>query len=204
MLRGSTSWRPTMPSEACASSASTRTCRTRPRKSPTTCASTASRFRCSTIRRTSWPMQFGAVRTPEVFVLDANRTVRYHGRIDGQYLPGVQKTEQPALATWRSRSTNCWPASEVSEPEVEAVGCFIGRRAQADRRRGHLFEADRPHLSEPLRRMPSPGRDRSLLADQLRRGASAGAKRFAKWSTRDACRLGSPIRRSAISTTTPA
>lgn len=29
--------------------------------------------------------QFGATRTPEIFVLDENRVVRYHGRIDSQY-----------------------------------------------------------------------------------------------------------------------
>ena len=29
--------------------------------------------------------RMGAVRTPEVFVLDQDRTVRYHGRIDDQY-----------------------------------------------------------------------------------------------------------------------
>ena len=29
--------------------------------------------------------KFGATRTPEVFVLDPQGTVRYHGRVDGQY-----------------------------------------------------------------------------------------------------------------------
>ena len=28
---------------------------------------------------------FGARRTPEAFMLDANRVIRYHGRIDDQY-----------------------------------------------------------------------------------------------------------------------
>src|SRR5207302_9727303 len=34
--------------------------------------------------------QFAAQRTPEAFVLDAERRVRYHGRIDDQYGVGIQ------------------------------------------------------------------------------------------------------------------
>ncbi len=35
--------------------------------------------------------QVGAQRTPEVFVLDADRAVRYHGRIDNQFGVGYAK-----------------------------------------------------------------------------------------------------------------
>ncbi|MEX2112059.1 MAG: redoxin domain-containing protein [Pirellulales bacterium] len=73
--------------------------------------------------------QFAAERTPEVFVLDEARVVRYHGRIDGQYLPGVQKTKNPrrdlAIAI-----DELLAGKPVSEPEVEAVGCFIGRKQE--------------------------------------------------------------------------
>ena len=34
---------------------------------------------------------FGARRTPEVFLLDAHRVIRYHGRIDDQYGVGVSR-----------------------------------------------------------------------------------------------------------------
>ncbi len=72
---------------------------------------------------------FSAVRTPEVFLLDETRTVRYHGRIDGQYVPGLQKTNNP-----RSDLTEAigelLAGREVSQPETEAVGCFIGRVPQ--------------------------------------------------------------------------
>jgi peroxiredoxin len=70
--------------------------------------------------------QFHAVRTPEVFVLDPSRVIRYHGRIDGQYLPGVQKTKtpRPDLA---AALDELLAGSDVSQPELEAVGCFIGR-----------------------------------------------------------------------------
>ena len=40
--------------------------------------------------------QFGAERTPEVFVLDQDRVVRYRGRIDDQY--GVGYVTGPTQA----------------------------------------------------------------------------------------------------------
>src|SRR5438067_1368777 len=45
--------------------------------------------------------QFQAERTPEVFVLDSQRIIRYHGRIDDQftYGKGRDKPEQTWLAT---------------------------------------------------------------------------------------------------------
>ncbi len=69
---------------------------------------------------------FGAVRTPEVFLLDETRTVRYHGRIDGQYVPGLQKTHNPR-SDLAEAIGELLAGHEVSQPEVEAVGCFIGR-----------------------------------------------------------------------------
>ncbi|MGD9720096.1 MAG: redoxin domain-containing protein [Pirellulales bacterium] len=75
--------------------------------------------------------QFQASRTPEVFLLDEKRVVRYRGRIDGQYQPGVQKTSNPrrdlALAI-----DELLAGQEVSQPQVEAVGCFIGRSEEPE------------------------------------------------------------------------
>src|SRR5690606_29840985 len=36
---------------------------------------------------------FGALRTPEMFVLDKDRVIRYWGRVDDQYGVGYQKQE---------------------------------------------------------------------------------------------------------------
>src|SRR5690606_30402797 len=69
---------------------------------------------------------YGAKRTPEVFVLDETRTVRYHGRIDGQYEPGVQKTNNPR-SDLKLALDELLAGKEVSTPETEAVGCYIGR-----------------------------------------------------------------------------
>jgi peroxiredoxin/mono/diheme cytochrome c family protein len=70
---------------------------------------------------------FGAVRTPEVFVLDESRTVRYHGRIDGQYQPGLQKTSNPR-SDLSIALDELLAGKAVSTAETETVGCFIGRQ----------------------------------------------------------------------------
>ncbi len=70
--------------------------------------------------------QFGAERTPEVFVLDESRTVRYRGRIDDQYLVGLSrdKIRRRDLAIALDELLAGQP---VSVPETEALGCHIGR-----------------------------------------------------------------------------
>ena len=54
--------------------------------------------------------RFGALRTPEVFVLDRDRVIRYAGRIDDQYGfddgVGFQRPA-PDDKTWSKRSMNC-------------------------------------------------------------------------------------------------
>ena len=75
--------------------------------------------------------QFGANRTPEVFVLDQQRVVRYWGRIDNQYAVGVQRPkatrEDLAVAI-----EELLAGKEVSQPLTEAPGCHIGRIARPD------------------------------------------------------------------------
>jgi peroxiredoxin len=70
--------------------------------------------------------QLGAQRTPEVFVLDKERVVRYHGRIDDQYGVGYtrKKAEHRNLATALDELLAGKP---VTTPETQAAGCFIGR-----------------------------------------------------------------------------
>ncbi len=70
--------------------------------------------------------QFSAVRTPEVFLLDDKRVVRYHGRIDDQFGVGVRKT-QPGRRDLAAAIDELLDDKAVSEPEQPAVGCFIGR-----------------------------------------------------------------------------
>ncbi len=74
--------------------------------------------------------RFGATRTPEVFVLDPQGIVRYHGRIDGQYSFGAgvgyaqPKLERRDLAEALTELTAGKPISVAS---TEVKGCLIGR-----------------------------------------------------------------------------
>jgi peroxiredoxin len=70
--------------------------------------------------------RFGALRTPEAFVLDGDHVVRYRGRIDDQFGVG--------FARGKSTSNDLANAIEeviagkpVSQAATKAVGCIIGR-----------------------------------------------------------------------------
>ena len=70
--------------------------------------------------------RFGATRTPEVFVLDQDRTVRYSGIIDDKYNYGIQRTKtdhhymEDAIKSLLSDQN-------VDVKKTEPVGCHIGR-----------------------------------------------------------------------------
>lgn len=70
--------------------------------------------------------EFQAERTPEVFVLDASRNVRYQGRIDDQFTYGIQRpqVEKEYLV---QAIDELLAGKEVSTPKTEVVGCHIGR-----------------------------------------------------------------------------
>jgi peroxiredoxin len=77
----------------------------------------------------------GAVRTPEVFVLDGERNVRYWGRIDDQYGLGSNSgyarpnVERHDLAVALKELLE---DEDVSVPVTEARGCIIGRVTKVD------------------------------------------------------------------------
>ncbi|MGE0607814.1 MAG: redoxin domain-containing protein [Pirellulales bacterium] len=73
----------------------------------------------------------GAVRTPEVFVLDADRVVRYWGRVDDQFLVGSQRNE-PQRRDLAIALDQLLAGQEVSTPVTQAPGCHIGRVAQVE------------------------------------------------------------------------
>ncbi|MEM1333584.1 MAG: CoA-binding protein, partial [Actinomycetota bacterium] len=75
--------------------------------------------------------RFGAVRTPEAFVLDRDRVIRYRGRIDDQYDVGVLR-EAPTQNFVRLALDSVLDGDQVSTPETRAVGCFIGRPREPD------------------------------------------------------------------------
>jgi peroxiredoxin len=78
--------------------------------------------------------RFGAIRTPEMFVLDADRTIRYWGRVDDQFgfqAGGIayQRTE-PKRRDLAVALEELLAAKPVTEPVTLAQGCHIGRVKQ--------------------------------------------------------------------------
>jgi peroxiredoxin len=70
--------------------------------------------------------QFGATRNPQVFVLDRNRAVRYHGRIDDQYGVGFARKEAKRQDLKRAID-ELLSGHDVTVTETTVVGCLIGR-----------------------------------------------------------------------------
>lgn len=70
--------------------------------------------------------QFDAERNPEVYVLDERRIVRYRGRIDDQYTPGLQKP-RPERRDLTVALEELLAGTPVSQPRRSASGCRIGR-----------------------------------------------------------------------------
>jgi peroxiredoxin len=69
---------------------------------------------------------FAASRTPEVFVLDQSRTVRYSGAIDDQYAIGIQR--KAAANNYLADAIDDLLAGKpVRRPHVAPIGCQIGR-----------------------------------------------------------------------------
>lgn len=70
--------------------------------------------------------KFHVDRVPTAFVLDADRTVRYHGRIDDQFAPGVHK---PAATTHELADAveAVLAGRDVKEPQTAAAGCKLTR-----------------------------------------------------------------------------
>lgn len=69
---------------------------------------------------------FGARFMSEVFVLDQSLAVRYHGRIDDQYQPGVARP-QPTRNDLRIALEELLAGKPVTIADTETTGCVIGR-----------------------------------------------------------------------------
>lgn len=68
----------------------------------------------------------GAERTPEVFLLDQDRKVRYHGRIDDQY--GVAYVrDEPQRNDLKNAIQQLLDGKTISVTKTDSVGCIIGR-----------------------------------------------------------------------------
>jgi peroxiredoxin len=72
-----------------------------------------------------------AKRTPEIFVFDAQRQLRYRGRVDDQYGIGYVR-EEPRRQDLRIALNELTSGQDVSVPSTKAVGCIIGRTKITD------------------------------------------------------------------------
>jgi peroxiredoxin len=126
-----------------------------------------------------------ARRTPEAFVLDADRRVRYRGRIDDQYGLGTARS-RPTRRDLALALDEVLAGKPVGTPAAPAPGCLIARPVAPkagvprDLRPGGVAPApgplpgvpparpDRPHGAAQLRR-------RQQLVGHHPRGGGAGA-----------------------------
>ncbi len=72
-----------------------------------------------------------ASRTPQAFVFDSGRRLRYCGRVDDQYGIGYVR-EEPRREDLRLAVEELLAGRPVSVPTTEAVGCIIGRKKTTD------------------------------------------------------------------------
>ena len=70
--------------------------------------------------------QLGVERNPEVLVLDADRVIRYRGRIDDQYNIGISRSKS-VHNDLSDALEELLEGKPVSKPTTPTVGCFIGR-----------------------------------------------------------------------------
>jgi peroxiredoxin len=82
-------------------------------------------FRVVRDRHGSFARKIGATMTPEAFVVDAAGRVRYHGRIDDQFVARRLRNANPSGAELRDAIAAVLAGDEVAEPHVAAVGCPI-------------------------------------------------------------------------------
>lgn len=75
--------------------------------------------------------QFQAERTPEVYLLDGEKVVRYRGRIDDQYGVGTARKE-PTNNDLEIAIEQLLAGKTIENSETAAVGCFIGRVRKAN------------------------------------------------------------------------
>lgn len=69
---------------------------------------------------------FSAERTPEVFLLDGERRVRYRGRVDDQYTYGRQRP-RPTKNDLKDALENLLAGKQIAVTRTAVNGCIIGR-----------------------------------------------------------------------------
>lgn len=84
---------------------------------------------------------YDVTRTSEVFVVDDQFQIRYQGRIDDQYFPGLTKPE-PSREDLKIALDELLSGKSVTVPETEPTGCLIGRVPTSDTTTEFTFAKD--------------------------------------------------------------
>lgn len=101
--------------------------------------------------------QFGAVRTPEAFVLDESRSIRYQGRVDDQFGIDIRRTK-PTRRDLAEAVREVLAGQKVTQPTTAVAGCFISRPPREDKGGTVTFSRDvAPILQNKCQECHRPG-----------------------------------------------
>ncbi len=148
---------------------------------------------------------FGAERTPEVFVVDAHRTVRYRGMLDDQY--GYRERRSTPSKTFVIDAVDALLKSEdIAVAETPVQGCHIGRVTKpSETAKTSYYHDVLPILQNRCQRCHRKGEIGPFaLSDYDYVKRAIGARAFATLSPNGGCPPGLPTQRSASSPTTSA
>jgi mono/diheme cytochrome c family protein len=87
-------------------------------------------FRVARDRRGAFARKIGATMTPEAFLLDSRGHVRYHGRIDDQFVARRVRNATPGGGELRAAIEAVLAGKDVAVPHVAAVGCPVPEAPQ--------------------------------------------------------------------------
>ena len=111
---------------------------------------------------------FGATRTAEVFVLDRQRTIRYHGEIDDRYGYTFRRGE-PTRRELEQALQELLAGKPVTLAETTPRGCLITRDERPAGAAKATYGARYPASCRALPGVPPRRRSRSVHVGKLRR-----------------------------------
>ena len=123
-------------------------------------------------RRGTFARKIGATKTPEAFLVDSGGKVRYHGRIDDQFVSRRVRNATPSGSELKDAIAAVLDGKEVAVPHVEAVGCPIPEApGRSDLHQGRGARCSRRTAWNATARVRSP-RSPSRPTQQARKRAA--------------------------------
>ena len=110
--------------------------------------------------------KLGAKMTPEAFVIDADNKIRYHGRIDDQFVSRRKRNANPSGSELKDAITAVLSGKEVKTPRSRGSGLPTPRSGRR-RRSTDLLQGRCSDHSEELPGMPSARTGWAILARDL-------------------------------------